>query len=96
VPAGASADYAKLLVVLRHYVSNVMAESALEQALAACDRTPATFRRADAERVIECAMVGIRLFCVASKLPYLMIALAEYCEGKDTPPSDAGGTCGKG
>jgi hypothetical protein len=81
VPAGASQDYVELLVLVRRYVSNIMAESTLEQALGACERTPATFRREDAERVIERAMVGMRLFCVSAKLPYLMIALAEYCEG---------------
>jgi hypothetical protein len=84
VPAGASQDYVELLVLVRRYVSNIMAESTLEQALGACDRTAATFRRQDAERVIERAMVGMRLFCVSAKLPYLMIALAEYCEGTGT------------
>jgi hypothetical protein len=86
VPVGASPDYCELLVIIRRYVSNILAESTLEQAVVGCGLTSASYARADAERVVERAMVGIRLFCDSSKLPFLMIALAEYCEEKKEPP----------
>jgi len=85
-PPGASAAYAEMLGILRQYVSGILAESTLTQSLAAHGRSPATFGPADADAVVEHAMVGLRLFCDPGRLPDLMIALAEYCVAR-RPPS---------
>jgi hypothetical protein len=81
-----SPAYTELLGIIRKYVSHSFAESPLVDALFSFGKTPETFQRADAERVIERAMVGIRFYCVSANLPYLMIALAEYCEGGPPTP----------
>lgn len=81
-----SAAYKELLCIVRKYVNHSFAESPLVDALFSFGKTPETFQRADAERVVERAMVGIRFYCVSANLPYLMIALAEYCDGGAQAP----------
>jgi hypothetical protein len=74
-----SAAYEQMLAILRQYVSGILAESTLAQALAASGCNTASFGPGHAETVIEHAMIGLRMFCEPGRLPDLMIALAEYC-----------------
>jgi hypothetical protein len=74
-----------MMGILRQYVSPILAESTLAQALGAKRLSPASFGPAHADAVIEHAMVGLRMFCDPTRLPDLMIALAEYCAGQHVP-----------
>lgn len=79
MPLGASGAYTDMMGILQQYVSGILAESTVGQSLVAHGRSPSTFGPRDVDVVIEHAMIGLRMFCDPTRLPDLMIALAEYC-----------------
>lgn len=78
-PTNASPTYRELLGVLEKYVSPLLVHSTLRNALSHVKATPSTLERRDLSRVVEHAMVGMRLFCDPERLPTLMVELAELC-----------------
>jgi hypothetical protein len=74
-----------MMEILRQYVSPILAESTLAQALGARGINAASFGPAHVDAVVEHAMVGLRMFCDAARLPDLMITLAEFCAALHVP-----------
>ncbi|HEY3820634.1 MAG TPA: hypothetical protein VGL81_25885 [Polyangiaceae bacterium] len=73
----------RLISLLERYIAPLTVGSVLKQSLERLHLRPEQVSAAQMERVVEEAMVGLRLFCDAAKLPDLMVELAELC-GRET------------
>jgi hypothetical protein len=72
--------YEQLTSVLERHVSRITAMSVLASVLAQCSLAPHDVRGHNIVDVVEKLMVGLRLFCDPTRLPDLMIELAELCD----------------
>ena len=69
----------RLVPVLERYIAPMTVGSVLKQSLERLHLQPGQVAGANLERLVEEAMVGLRLFCDAARLPELMVELAELC-----------------
>jgi hypothetical protein len=74
--------YARVREVLLRYLSGVLVDSVLERALAARKLNPATLSNEQVAEVAADVMVGLRMFVNDSRLPLLMLDLAEVLESQ--------------
>jgi len=75
-----SPTYRRIAEVLERYVSKIMVQAVLSRALEERRVTAQSLGPRDVKAVVEHAMVSLRLFCAADRLPDLMLALAEVCD----------------
>ncbi|HEX3342955.1 MAG TPA: hypothetical protein VHS09_00230 [Polyangiaceae bacterium] len=73
----------RLVALLERYIAPLTVASVLKQSLERLRLHPDQVSAAQMERLVEEAMVGLRLFCEASRLSELMVELAELC-GRET------------
>ncbi len=62
---------------LERYLSKILVDSVMNRALAHHDLKPDELTLQDLEVVVEDAMVGLRLFVAAERLPDVMVELSE-------------------
>jgi hypothetical protein len=78
---GARRKFEEIRACLERYLSKILVESVLTRALTHHALTPEALTLPDLEVVVEDAMVGLRLFVPADRLPDLMVELSELLTG---------------
>jgi len=73
----------QLRQVLTRYLSPILVDSVLERALNARGLTQSNLSGADLAELTSDMMLGLRLFVADSRLPELMLELAEILEGDE-------------
>jgi hypothetical protein len=66
---------------MTRYISPITVDAVLGRSLQASGLSSATLADGKIESVVEEAMIGLRMFVPAGKLPELMVELAEILEG---------------
>ena len=77
---GTSSCYKRLRDALLAYISPLTVDMVLTRTLTAVGITPATLECDQVERVIEAAMLSLRMFVPEDRLPDLMLQLADLIE----------------
>ncbi len=78
-PQLAAPEWQHLLRILVRYISPTLARAMLKKSVARCAPQPGEAMPHRVQRVVEDVRVGIGLFCEATRVPDLMLELAEYC-----------------
>jgi hypothetical protein len=78
----------RLNELLCRYISKILVRSVLTASLSRIGVLEADVRPRELERLVEEAMLGLRLWVPADRLPDLMLELAELCmELQPAPPA---------
>ena len=78
------APYAQLRTLLLAYLSPILVDTVLNQAMFKRKLSPHTLSRDELYELAPDIMLGLRLFVAEKRLPELMVALAEMLEESDT------------
>ena len=77
------APYAELRTLLLAYLSPILVDTVLNQAMYRRQIVPHTLTRQELQELAPDIMLGLRLFVAEKRLPELMLTLAELIEGHD-------------
>jgi hypothetical protein len=74
------ARYERLTGILERYIGRSTMTAMLKTVLDERGVTPESMSAEDLSSVVEEVMIGLRLFCTPSRIPDLMLELAELCD----------------
>ncbi|MCC6646312.1 MAG: hypothetical protein IT374_12170 [Polyangiaceae bacterium] len=70
----------RLLAVLERYVARLSAAAVVKASMARLGYVDAELSPDQLERLVAETMIGLRLFCAPTRLPDLMLELADLCD----------------
>lgn len=74
------ARYERLTGILERYISRSTMTAMLKTVMTERGISPESMSAEDLAGVVEEVMIGLRLFCTPSRIPDLMLELAELCD----------------